>query len=217
MLVLLAVGGIGVASTWPESEPSIASDKIAPPDPVDPNAAAAPCAPEDLDVGLAADRLSVTPGVSVRFTVSLRNEGRVQCLVEGPRRSLAVTVYRGEAGEPTAERIWSSADCSDPDQERLLLLGPGDVDVTDIRWSVSRPEAGCESGPPELSPGEHTAQVTLADVEGVSSDLVHLTYTVPEPSVSPSASPSTSPSPSGSRSADPEASESAVAEPSKKP
>ena len=215
VLVVLALGGIGVAVTWPETEPSIVSDKVDPPAPVDPNAAASPCTAEDLDVGLAADRLAITPGVPVKFTVSLQNEGEVQCLVEGPRHSLAVTVYQGEVGEPTAERVWSSADCADPDEERLLLLGPGDVDITDASWSDSRSAPGCEPGQPKLTAGEYTAQATLADVEGVASDVVRLTYTVPEPSRSPSGSPSgrSSASPSGS----PSATATASAKPTKKP
>jgi len=209
VLVVLALGGIGVAATWPGTEPAIVSDKVSPPAPVDPNAAASPCTTEDLDVGLAADRIAVTPGVPVRFTVSLQNEGEVQCLVDGPRHSLAVTVYQGEVGEPTAERVWSSADCADPDEERLMLLGPGDVDITDVSWSDSRSAPGCEPGQPKLTAGEYTAQVTLADVEGVTSDVVRVTYTVPEPSrsPSPSGSPSggASASPSGSPSASPSA------------
>jgi len=201
VVVVLALGGIGVAATWPRSEPSIASDKIDPPAPVDPNSAASPCTAEDLDVGLAADRTAVTRGVPVKFTVSLRNEGKVQCLVDAPRRSLAVTVYQGEVGEATAERVWSSADCADPDEERLLLLGPGDVDTSTVSWSDSRSVPGCEPGQPRLSAGEYTAQVALADVEGATSDVVRLTYTVPKPSRSPS--PSASPSASKDASADP--------------
>ncbi|WP_460889927.1 hypothetical protein [Promicromonospora xylanilytica] len=205
VLAVLAFAGTGVALTWPESDVPIASDKVDPPKPVDPNAAAAPCEPDDLDIGLAADRLSVTPGVPVRFTVSLRNEGRVQCLVEAPRHGLAVTVYQGEVGEPTAERAWSSADCADQEEQRLLLLGPGDVDTTDVSWSDARSAPGCEPDQPKLVAGEYTAQVTLADVEGVSSDVVRMTYTVPEPSRSPS--PSGSPSGGSSASADAEASD----------
>ncbi|MFI6425438.1 hypothetical protein [Promicromonospora sp. NPDC050880] len=202
VLAVLALGGVGVAVTWPRAEPSIVSDKVNPPSPVDPNAAASPCTAEDLDVGLAADRLAVTPGEPVRFTVSVRNEGEVQCLVDAPRRSLAVTVYQGEVGEATAKRVWSSADCADAEEERLLLLGPGDVDVTETSWSDARSVPGCEPGQPRLSAGEYTAQVTLADVEGATSDVVRLTYTVPEPSgsASASASPSGSPSPSASAS-----------------
>lgn len=205
VLVVLALGGVAVALTWPRAEPSIVSDKVDPPAPVDPNAVATPCTSEDLDVGLAADRLTITPGVPVEFTVSLRNEGEVQCLVEAPRRSVAVTVYQGEVGEPTAERVWSSADCADAAEERLLLLGPDDVDVTSARWSDSRSVPGCEPGQPRLSAGEYTAQVVLADVEGASSDVVRITYTVPEPSGSPSPSGSASASPSGDASAEPSA------------
>lgn len=203
VLAVLALGGIGVAVTWPESDVPIASDKVDPPKPVDPNAAAAPCEADDLDIGLAADRLTVTPGVPVRFTVSLRNEGRVQCLVEAPRHGLAVTVYQGEVGEATAERAWSSADCADQEEQRLLLLGPGDVDTTDVSWSDARSAPGCEPDQPKLVAGEYTAQATLADVEGVSSDVVRMTYTVPEPSPSPSPSGSASGGPSAS--ADPDA------------
>ncbi|MFE7504459.1 hypothetical protein [Promicromonospora sp. NPDC057488] len=201
VLVVLALGGIGVAATWPRTDPPIAAAKVEPPEPVDPNAAAAPCAPEDLDVGLAADRTAVTPGVPVRFTVSVRNIGQVQCLVDAPRRSLAVTVYEGEVGEPTAERAWSSADCADQDEERLLLLGPGDVDTTSVRWSDSRSAPDCPGGQPKLTAGQYTAQVTLADVEGANSDVVRLTYTVPQPS--PSSSGESSADPSGEPSGDP--------------
>lgn len=218
VLVVLALGGIGVAVTWPETEPSIVSDKMSPPAPVDPNAAASPCTAEDLDIGLAADRLAVTPGVPVTFTLSLRNEGEVQCLVDGPRHSLAVTVYQGEVGEPTAERAWSSADCADPDEERLMLLGPGDVDITEASWSDSRSAPGCETGQPRLTAGEYTAQATLEGVEGAASEVVRVTYTVPEPSrsPSPSGSPSGSPSasPSGGAAAEPSGSPSPSESPS---
>ncbi|MFD2797537.1 hypothetical protein ACFS27_28540 [Promicromonospora vindobonensis] len=209
VLTVLAFGGLGVAWTWPESDVPIVSAKENPPNPVDPNAAAAPCEPDDLDIGLAADRLTVTPGVPVGFTVSLRNEGSVQCLVEAPRHGLAVTVYQGEAGESSAERAWSSADCADQEEERLLLLGPGDVDTTNVSWSDSRSVPGCEPGQPKLTAGEYTAQVTLADIEGVSSDVVRMTYTVPEPSRSPSPSGSPSGDSSASPSAEPDASASA--------
>lgn len=217
VLVVLALGGVGVAVTWPRTEPSIVADKVSPPAPVDPNAAASPCSAEDLDVRLAADRLAVTPGVPVRFTVSLQNEGEVQCLVDGPRHSLAVTVYRGEVGEPTAERVWSSADCADPDEERLMLLGPGDVDITDVSWSDSRSAPGCEPGQPKLTAGEYTAQATLADVEGVASDVVRVTYTVPEPTGSPSPSGNPSGSPSGSPSGEAPAGPTGSPSPTDKP
>lgn len=207
VLVVLALGGVGVAATWPRTDPPIAAAKVEPPEPVDPNAAAAPCAPEDLDVGLAADRVTVTPGVPVRFTVSVRNSGQVQCLVDAPRRSLAVTVYEGEVGEPSAERAWSSADCADQDEERLLLLGPDDVDTTSVSWSDSRSAPDCPGDQPKLKAGEYTAQVTLADVDGAASDVVRLTYTVPQPSPSASGDPSADPSgePSGSASDEPDA------------
>lgn len=203
VLVVLALGGAGVAATWPRAEPSIASEKVAPPTPVDPNAAAAPCTAQDLDIGLAADRTAVTPGVPVRFTVSVANDAGKQCLVDAPRRDLAVTVYRGEVGEQNAERVWSSADCADAEEERLLLLGPDDVDTTEVRWSDARSVPGCEPGQPKLVAGQYTAQVSLAGVEGATSDVVRLTYTVPEPtgSPSPSGSASGSASPSGSPSA----------------
>lgn len=209
--VLLA--GIGVATMWPQPDPPIASAKVDPPNPVDPNAAAAACEADDLDVELAADRQAVTPGVPVSFTLSLRNTGRVQCLVEGSRQSLAVTVYQGEVGESTAERAWSSADCVDGGEERLLLLGPDDVDTSKVSWSDARSVPGCAPGQPKLTAGVYTAQVTLADIDGVSSDVVRLTYTLPEPSRSASGKPSgkatgkatgkPSGSPSGDASADP--------------
>lgn len=207
--VLVVVGlllvGAGVAVTWPQPAPPIASAKVDPPAPVDPNAAAAPCEADDIDVELAADRQSVTPGVPVGFTLSLRNTGRVQCLVEGSRHSVAVTVLQGEADAPSAERVWSSADCADEGEERLLLLGPDDVDTTKVSWSDARSTPGCEPDRRKLAAGVYTAQITLSDVKGVSSNEVRLTYTVPEPSGKPSGSPSGEPSgkPTGKASDEP--------------
>ena len=48
LTTVLVVGGLllvgaGVAVTWPQPAPPIASAKVDPPAPVDPNAAAAPC------------------------------------------------------------------------------------------------------------------------------------------------------------------------------
>lgn len=213
VFVTLLIAGTGVAVTWPQADPPIASAKVDPPKPVDPNAAAAPCEADDLDVDLAADREAVTPGVPVRFTLSLRNTGRVQCLVEGSRQSVAVTVYQGEAGEPAAERAWSSADCADAGDERLLLLGPGDVDTTRVSWSDARSAPDCAPGQPKPTAGVYTAQATVADVDGVASDVVRMTYTMPEPSRSPSGKPSgeASDEPSGKATGKPSADPSGAA------
>ncbi|RPF23030.1 DUF4232 domain-containing protein [Myceligenerans xiligouense] len=210
--VLAVAGGLVARAMWPEEPAPILSDaKVHPPAPADPDGAGRTCEADELDVRLAADRATVTTGQPVVFTVTLKNAGPTPCLVDGGDVNRPVTVWAGEAG-PDAERVWSSRDCDD-EGERMLLLGPGSVDTQEIRWSDVRSAPGCERVDEPIRPGIYSAQVTVADVGGASSQVVELVRPEPprpspspsrkpsnkdEPSASPGASPSASPSPSPS-------------------
>lgn len=222
LVVTLAVAGVLVVrAAWPEAPAPILTDvKRHPPAPADPGGGTRPCAADQLDVRLAADRTTVSTGQPVVFTVTLENSGVTPCLVDGGDANRPVTVWSGEPG-PDADRVWSSGDCGDAG-ERMLLLGSGSVDTQDVRWSDVRSAPGCEQVEGDIEPGTYSAQVTVADVEGAASQVVQLTRpSPPTPTPSPSPSPSSggSPSPSGSGAPEPgpsasgSRSESAPAEP----
>lgn len=205
-IVLLSVAlvtGLGVAggyglgrvadalrAVWPESAPELASDKAAPPEPIDLSGPADTCAPESLDVRLAADATAITAGDPVTFSVKVTNVGLVPCLVDGSDASSSV-VITDAAG---TDRVWSSGDCAEG--EKLLLLGPGDEWSQAVRWSFVRTVAGCKGGQPAVGPGDYRAEVALADVRGAESNVVNLTVAAPE-------KPEPTPSPSGETGTDP--------------
>jgi hypothetical protein len=211
--LLLAVGtaggyGLGrlvhaVRAAWPDGGPVLVSAKEAPPEPVDLSGPSDTCSPDSLAVKLAADRTTVAPGEPIGFTATLDNTGRRPCLVDGADASRQVTIT-DLSGK---DRIWSSADCTDPDDERMLLLGEGDADVRRVQWSSVRTAPGCAQGQPAVAPGTYQAVITLADVPGAVSAPV--TFTVVDPAaLVPSPAPSDGASPSPSDGASPAPSES---------
>jgi hypothetical protein len=175
-----AAGGYGlgmvvdaVRAAWPEAVPELASDKAAPPEPIDLSGPADTCLPESLDVRLSADATTITAGDPVTFSVRVRNVGLAPCLVDGSDASRSVTITDASG----KERVWSSGDCAEG--ERMLLLGPGDGWAQDVRWSFVRTVKGCEGGQPAVEPGDYRAKVTLDDVPGARSNVINFTVAAP--------------------------------------
>lgn len=191
--ITLLVGVLGVAAAfvagaaWPDPPAPIESDaKRHPPAPAEPGEDVETCSAEELDVALAADRATVEEGEPVGFTVTLRNGGTTPCLVDGGEVNGPVTVWAGERGG--GDRVWSSGDCADG--ERMLLLGPGFSDSREVEWSGGRSAPGCGEAGGKVPPGGYSAQVTVSDADGATSDVVPLERLAsPEPSPTPSKKP----------------------------
>lgn len=187
-----------VREAWPEAPPQLASDKAAPPEPIDLSGPADTCSTESLDVRISADATTITAGDPVTFSVRVTNVGLAPCLIDGSdeSRSVIVTDASGK------DRVWSSGDCAQG--ERMLLLGPGDKWEQDVRWSFVRTVKGCKGGQPAVEPGDYRAMVRLDDVPAARSNAVELTVAAPaKPTPEPSDEPSGSGEPSDGSSDEP--------------
>jgi hypothetical protein len=120
-------------------------------------------------------------GKDVTFTVQVRNVGTTSCVVDGSDAARAVVVSKGSA------KVWSSADCA-PATQRLLLLGPGDVDTRKVTWKRTHSAPHCATSAATrrvVAAGDYTVSSTLL---GVTSDPAPLTL-APEPDPAPETTP----------------------------
>jgi hypothetical protein len=131
---------------------------------------AADCTAAQVAATVAPSSTIFTWGRDVTLTVQVRNVGSVACVVDGSDAARAVVVSQGKT------RVWSSADCAAAEQ-RLLLLGPGDVDTQKVTWKRTRSAPRCATSAATRQPvaaGDYTVAVQLL---GVTSDPAAVTLT----------------------------------------
>jgi hypothetical protein len=117
------------------------------------------CAVEALGLTLTADAASYAPGALPTLTVSLVNNGTVDCLVDAGEAQREILIVSGE------DRIWSTRDCAAEDTlARELLLVPGTPDVTTVQWARVRSAVGCPTDEVDAQPGTYSATLSLAGV-----------------------------------------------------
>ncbi len=125
------------------------------------------------------------PGRAVQLDVTVRQSGGRPCLVDGSDAGRQVLVYSGD------ELVWSSAHCGST--ERLLLMSTGDEDPSRlVRWDRHRSVEGCAPDQPEVDPGTYTAVVSIAGVDGATSEPVTFTLLAP-PAPTPDPAETTAP------------------------
>ena len=117
-------------------------------------AATPECTKADIALALRSDATTYRAGADPVFTLDVTNAGDQPCLVDVTADSRELLVVSGPA------RVWSSADCVDPDA-RLLLLGPGQVDSQEITWTRVRSNEDCSLEGVEAKPGTYRATVSL--------------------------------------------------------
>ncbi len=172
---LVLLGQVVVRAVQPllAGDETAQEGKSAPPTP---EAAGPPqdCTAASLELGLTASAAEYEPGRAVQLTVTLRQSGGRPCLVDGSDAGRQVQVYAGD------ELVWSSADCGTT--ERLLLMSTGDEDPSKlVRWDRHRSAEGCAPDQPEVGPGTYTAVLSIAGVDGATSEPVTFTLLEPPP------------------------------------
>ncbi len=152
------------------------------------------CTAASLELGVSPSATEYEPGRVVQLTVTVRQTGGRPCLVDGSDAGRQVLVYAGD------ELVWSSAHCGSTD--RLLLMSQGDEDPSKIvRWDRHRSAEGCAPDQPEVDPGTYTAVLSIAGVEGATSEPV--TFTLAEPPA-PTPDPTQTPAPEDAAATTPE-------------
>lgn len=117
-------------------------------------AATPECTKADIALALRSDASTYRAGADPVFTLDVTNAGEAPCLVDVTADSRELLIVSGPA------RVWSSADCVDPDA-RLLLLGPGQVDSQELTWTRERSDEKCSLKDVEAQPGTYRAAVSL--------------------------------------------------------
>ncbi|MFC8732361.1 hypothetical protein ACFT5B_07880 [Luteimicrobium sp. NPDC057192] len=126
-------------------------------------------------------------GKDVTFTVQVRNVGSTSCVVDGSDAARAVVVSKGGA------RVWSSADCA-PATQRLLLLGPGDVDSQKVTWQRTPSAPHCATSAATrrtVGAGDYTVSSTLLGVTSAPAPLTLAPKPDPAPTTTPGSTPTT--------------------------
>jgi hypothetical protein len=168
-----ALGGGGDAATTVGADPS----PLTTPTPTTTTGGpAADCTSAQVTATVAPSSTIFTWGRDVTFTVQVRNVGSVACVVDGSDAARAVVVSQGTTP------VWSSADCATTKQ-RLLLLGPGDVDTQKVTWKRTRSAPHCATTAATAKPvgaGDYTVAVQLLGVTGDAASLT-LTPKAPDP------------------------------------
>jgi hypothetical protein len=143
--------------------------------PPTPEAAGPPqdCDAASLELSVAPAKAEFTENEAVVLAVTMRHVGARPCLVDGSDAVRQVLVRSGD------ELVWSSAHCAPGDN--LLLMSRGDEVSTTVRWDMHRSVEGCAPDQPVVSPGTFTALVSVADVEGATSDPATFTIRGPAP------------------------------------
>jgi hypothetical protein len=165
-----ALGGGGDAVTTVGADPS----PLTTPTPTTTGGPAADCTSAQVASTVAPSSTIFTWGRDVTFTVQVRNVGSVACVVDGSDAARAVVVSQGKTP------VWSSADCA-ATKQRLLLLGPGDVDTQQVTWKRTRSAPHCATTAATakaVGAGDYTVAVRLL---GVTGDPAPLTLTPKEP------------------------------------
>jgi hypothetical protein len=116
-----------------------------------------PCAPESLQLTMAADATTYAADALPTFTIRLTNIGDAACLVDAGEAQRQLLVTSG------SDRIWASTDCAAADPLQLLLA-PEQADERQVQWDRLRSVEGCAGGQAEALPGTYQAVLTLAGV-----------------------------------------------------
>ncbi|GII98280.1 hypothetical protein CLV28_0606 [Sediminihabitans luteus] len=186
VVLLLVLGGIvagvvvavGLASPAPATVMS-AAVKSAPPTPLPPGSPER-CGPDDLSLELSTSEGTYVAPDKPLFSVTITGQGRHACIVDGADATRAVTVATADG-----EHVWSSADCGTG--QRLLLVAHGDVDARTLQWDRTTSTPGCKGKPAAAPAGDYVATLTVAGVDGLTSDAVRFTLSdpAPEPTATP--------------------------------
>jgi hypothetical protein len=152
--VLGGGGGAPRAEPGPSTTPRPTHTTSPPPTPA-PTRAGGPveCRDSVLQLTTASDAAVYPAGTSPRFTVTVKNIGKVTC-----RRDLGPLELVVKSGD---DRIWASTDCSPKATRALQGLGPGGSLQATKTWDGKRSKPGCTGTRSEVRPGTYTVRATI--------------------------------------------------------
>jgi hypothetical protein len=146
------------ASRAASPAPSASSARRSPlPSPSPSPVAPKPCSDSVLQVTTEADATTYKSGDAPRFTLTVRNTGKVSCTRALGPDAVELRVLSGE------DRIWSSDDCNDAKGQGVLTLPAGQGRATTVQWPGKRTKPGCDIGA-VAQPGTYRVIARVGDL-----------------------------------------------------
>lgn len=162
VLILLIIFGMKLFTS--SSDSSTQEDQAAAQDDETPPAPDEACLDKSVSLDVDSSPDSVKAGKKAEFEISVTNESDHPCTVDVGDKSREMVITSG------SDRIWSSADCAESDDEsKLVLLRPGAANVGAVKWSGERSDEQCSKDLPEPRPGNYKAKVTLGEAEAAEA------------------------------------------------
>lgn len=159
----------GSPSPTPSGSPSAAAtptpDATASEDPApspDPSATIAVCTSGDIVVTAITDKGSYGAGEKPQLSISLVNNGDVDCAMDVGTAAQTFTVASG------TDTWWRSTDCQKEPSNQFVTLAPGRVvtSVEPLVWDRTRSAVGtCTSDRPQAQPGYYNLTVSIGGIE----------------------------------------------------
>ncbi len=124
------------------------------------------CPAEVVSVVATADQPSYTLGGAATVGMTITNTGSAACQLDAGSAALELMVVSGE------DRIWSSDDCQEAEENRPTTVEPGEAGAlaSSVQWPLERSAEGCSEDLPALRPG--TYQLSARAGEIISAPLV---------------------------------------------
>lgn len=146
------------ATDQPSLEPT--EDPTAGPEEQDETSApSATCEPAVLDVSVATDAVSYAPEATPRFTVTAMNSGDDPCSLDvGTSDAVELVLTSGD------DRVWSSDDCQEAAEERIVTLASGEHEQQSVSWQRTRSAKGCPGNPGTPRPGTYQLTARVGEV-----------------------------------------------------
>jgi hypothetical protein len=118
------------------------------------------CEAADLTLVVTTDAPTYGADSTPVFSVTITNTSDSSCTVDAGDASRELLVTSG------SDRIWSSLDCVDEAEERMLLLPVGGSDgPTPVTWQRVRSDETCGEGLPDPRAGTYHVVAKLAGAE----------------------------------------------------
>lgn len=169
-LIVVIVVGLIIASAVAGSGPET-SEKVELPDDVANGEAELDtsgneaCAKEDLTVKAHTDALTYPGGEEPKFSLSIENSGKSECVADLGTKNMVFSVTDG------SDEIWTSTDCQEDGDSREVILEPKKPLATDpISWdrTYSDPET-CGHADRNLAETGEIAYELHVSITGVKS------------------------------------------------
>ena len=118
------------------------------------------CPAEAVSVVATSDQPSYTLGGTATVGMTITNTGAAACQLDAGSAALELMIVSGE------DRIWSSDDCQEAEENRPTTVEPGEAGAlaSSVQWPLERSAEGCSEDLPALRPGTYQLSARAGEI-----------------------------------------------------